>query len=123
MTFHDHFSKRADRYAIYRPHYPAELFAWIASLAPEHLLAWDCATGNGQAAQGLSHHFRKVIATDASKEQIKHAARDSGIVYCVATAEDPPLLSSIPDAITVAQALHWMHPERFFAQVRRILKP
>ena len=50
-TFKDHFSSASDRYAAYRPDYPAALFAWLAGLCAEHDLAWDCATGSGQAAQ------------------------------------------------------------------------
>jgi hypothetical protein len=52
MTFSDHFSDHADRYKAYRPTYPDELFTYLASLVPDHDLAWDCATGNGQAALG-----------------------------------------------------------------------
>ena len=54
MTFPDHFSDHADRYEAFRPTYPDALFAYLATLAPSHDLAWDCATGNGQAALGLT---------------------------------------------------------------------
>jgi hypothetical protein len=53
----DHFSAQADYYAQYRPRYPAELFAYLAGIAPGHELAWDAGTGNGQAALGLAAHF------------------------------------------------------------------
>src|SRR5437764_263372 len=46
----DYFSAQADVYARYRPHYPISLFAFLASLVPARRLAWDCATGSGQAA-------------------------------------------------------------------------
>lgn len=48
--FKDHFSSASGRYAAYRPDYPAALFAWLADLCSERDTAWDCATGNGQAA-------------------------------------------------------------------------
>src|SRR5437762_742522 len=51
--FKDHFSRQAADYAKFRPRYPKELFRWLASVAPETKLAWDCATGNGQAAVAL----------------------------------------------------------------------
>ena len=70
MTFPDHFS---DRYEAFRPTYPETLFAYLASLVPSHDLAWDCATGNGQAALGLTPHFDAVVATDASPQQIAQA--------------------------------------------------
>jgi len=73
MTFKDHFSPLAASYAAYRPEYPHELFESVAGVAAWHRVAWDCATGNGQAAGGLAEYFAHVIATDASAEQIEHA--------------------------------------------------
>jgi hypothetical protein len=66
MGFKDHFSGHADDYTSYRPSYPAELFTSLAQRAPAHALAWDCATGSGQAALGLAAQFEVVIATHAS---------------------------------------------------------
>lgn len=92
-AFKDHFSAASDRYAAYRPDYPAALFVWLAGLRPRsgtsaaRDTAWDCATGSGQAALGLAPHFRRVIASDASAEQIRHAAPHPGIEYRVAPAE------------------------------------
>ena len=53
MTFPDHFSDHSDRYEAFRPTYPDALLTYLASLVPSHDLAWDCATGNGQAAFGM----------------------------------------------------------------------
>ncbi|MBD0326304.1 MAG: SAM-dependent methyltransferase, partial [Pyrinomonadaceae bacterium] len=53
MEFKDHFSEQSADYAKYRPRYPAALFEYLASVTAEHERAWDCATGNGQAALGL----------------------------------------------------------------------
>jgi len=75
MKFRDHFSEQAQTYARHRPHYPDELFEYLASIAPGRDLAWDCGTGNGQAALGLARHFNRVVASDASSEQIKQATR------------------------------------------------
>src|SRR4029078_3251452 len=87
MTFKDHFSAHAAEYAKCGPHYPDELFGHLASISPRHELAWDCATGNGQAAVGLARHFEKVIATDASAQQIASAQPDKRISYLVAPGE------------------------------------
>jgi SAM-dependent methyltransferase len=54
MDFKDHFSAQAAAYARYRPAYPASLFDFLASCCRDHGLAWDCGTGNGQAALGLA---------------------------------------------------------------------
>jgi SAM-dependent methyltransferase len=122
-TFKDHFSSASDRYAAYRPDYPAALFAWLAGLCAEHGLAWDCATGSGQAALGLAPHFRRVVATDASAEQVRHAAPHPLIDYRVASAEASGLADHSVDLVTVAQAAHWFDLPRFYAEAARVLKP
>ena len=88
ITFPDHFSDHADRYEAYRPTYPDSLFAYLASLVPAHDLAWDCATGNGQAALGLTPHFRTIIATDASPRQIAQAHPHPKVTYLVSRRKD-----------------------------------
>lgn len=123
MTFQDHFSKRAHKYAEFRPDYPAALFQELASLTEKHFVAWDCATGNGQAAEQLANHFRFVIASDGSKKQLQQRRILDRIGYCAALAENPPLKNNSADLITVAQALHWLKTDRFFEAVQRILKP
>ena len=59
--FEDHFSKQSQLYAQYRPKYPAEIYSYLASLAPGRSLAWDCGTGNGQAAIGLADYFERCM--------------------------------------------------------------
>ncbi len=123
MTFQDHFSAVAARYAEFRPTYPAELFAWLASLCKEHEAAWDCATGSGQAAIGLAPHFTQVVATDASAEQIAHADGPGNVIFRVAPAEASGLQDRSVDLVTVAQAAHWFDLPKFFDEARRVLKP
>jgi SAM-dependent methyltransferase len=117
-----HFHTQAKLYAEYRPNYPAGLFNFIANAAPDHQLAWDCATGNGQAAVGLATHFLEVIATDVSAEQIAQAKPNKRIEYRVATAENSGLADHSVDAVTITQALHWLDIPRFFDEVRRVAK-
>src|SRR5262249_7162330 len=105
--FKDHFSGHAADYRAFRPDYPPELFAFLASVAPGRDLAWDCGTGSGQAAVGLAEHFAKVFATDASAEQLKNAQPHPRVEYAVAPAEKCPLGDHVVDLVTVAQALHW----------------
>jgi len=121
--FADHFSQIAASYATYRPHYPDALFAWLASITPDRARAWDCATGNGQAAITLSRHFGHVIATDPSFAQIASAQRIAGVDYAVTTAERPAIAAGAVALVTVAQALHWLDRQRFFAEARRALAP
>lgn len=121
--FKDHFSTQSDAYAAHRPTYPPALFAWLASQCGERDQAWDCATGNGQAALGLAEHFNRVIGTDASAEQISHAALHPKVHYRVATAEHSGLPAHSVNLITVAQAAHWFDLPRFYDEAARVLKP
>jgi ubiquinone/menaquinone biosynthesis C-methylase UbiE len=122
MTFKDHFSKQAADYAKFRPRYPRELFEYLGSVAPNRALAWDCATGNGQAAVELAEVFDRVGATDASEKQIANAQPHERVEYRVARAEESALESASIDLIMVAQALHWFDLDRFYDEVRRVLK-
>lgn len=123
MNFKDHFSSESPNYAKFRPRYGRELFEYLSGLVPDHQLAWDCATGNGQAAIPSAEFFERVIATDASGEQIQNAIVNPKIEYRVARAEDSGLKSASCDLVTVAQALHWFDLSGFYAEVKRVLKP
>jgi SAM-dependent methyltransferase len=123
FSFEDHFSKQSEQYAQYRPKYPDEIYAYLASLAPARSLAWDCGTGNGQAAIGLAKHFDKVHATDASVEQISRAHPHEKVEYHVEPAEHVSLDASSVDLITVAVAIHWFSFDQFYREVKRVLKP
>ncbi|MDX1455691.1 MAG: class I SAM-dependent methyltransferase [Gammaproteobacteria bacterium] len=121
--FQDHFSAHAADYASARPTYPPRLFEWLAEQCEERQLAWDVATGNGQAAMSLAEHFEKVLASDGSAAQLEAAQRHPSINYQQAVAGDPWLPGDCVDLVTVAQAVHWFDQERFFADAMRVLKP
>jgi SAM-dependent methyltransferase len=110
-------------YAKFRPRYPQELFDYLGRIAASRKLAWDCGTGNGQAAVGLASVFDRVIATDASDKQITNAVLHERVDYRVAPAEDSDIDSQTVDVIMVAQALHWFDLDRFYTEAQRVLKP
>lgn len=122
-AFVDHFKDVAQNYLEHRPTYPPELFEWLAGQCKQNGLAWDCAIGSGQAAASLAPHLLSEVATDASAAQIFAGKPHDQIVYRVATAENSGLESASVDLVIVAQALHWFDVERFYAEVRRVLKP
>lgn len=121
--FKDHFSGHAAEYARHRPGYPRALFAWLARVAPATGTAWDVACGNGQAALGLAGHFRHVVASDASIEQVRRATAHSSVSYFVARAETSGLATGSLDLITAAQAAHWFDMESFSQEARRVARP
>ncbi len=122
-SFKDHFSAQAADYVRFRPRYPAALFAYLAEQAPGRRLAWDCATGNGQVAEGLAAHFDAVVATDASASQVAQAPRLANVAFRVEPAEASSLADASVDLVTVGQALHWFGLDRFYAELRRVGRP
>jgi ubiquinone/menaquinone biosynthesis C-methylase UbiE len=117
------FASEATEYAHLRPTYPESLFEFLATIVASRNIAWDCATGTGQAATHLARHFGQVMATDESGEMIAQAPRDPRITYRVAEAEDSGIEDDLVDLVTVASAIHWFDLDRFYAEVRRIVKP
>lgn len=122
-SFKDHFSNQAEQYAQHRPSYPPALIDWISAQATQQELAWDAATGNGQAAVALATHFARVYATDASAEQIQRAESHPRVVYACEPAEACELPTKSVDLVTVAQAAHWFDHDRFNAEIMRVAKP
>jgi ubiquinone/menaquinone biosynthesis C-methylase UbiE len=123
VEFKDYFSSQSDVYLKSRPTYPDELFQFLASISQPNELAWDCATGNGQAAVSLAKYFKKIIATDASEQQIKNAVPNERVQYYVALADNSGLEPGTVDLVTIASALHWMDFDKFYKEVNRVLKP
>ncbi|MEO5799184.1 MAG: class I SAM-dependent methyltransferase, partial [Gemmatimonadales bacterium] len=122
-AFPDHFSPVAAGYAAFRPTYPSALFDWIATQAPARTAVWDCACGNGQATGPLAERFDLVIATDGSAEQLSHAPPIPRTIWKHATAEANGLPDASVDAVVIAQALHWFDLDRFWPEVRRVVRP
>ncbi len=123
MNDSNSFADAPECYAAARPHYPEALFEWIAATCHSRGAAWDCATGNGQAAIGLAPFFETVFATDISCEQVEQGFGRPNIIYSTQPAEETNFSPGMFDLVTVAQALHWFDFSRFWAEVARVAKP
>jgi SAM-dependent methyltransferase len=99
------------------------VFTFLAQQCPAHDLAWDCGTGNGQAALGLAGKFRAVHATDPSEQQLAHAHPHPSITYRQTDETASGLPSGSVDLVTAAQAAHWFDRDAFYREVRRVTKP
>lgn len=119
----DLFSKQSSKYALYRPTYPDELFAFILSHVKERITAWDVGTGNGQVAVKLSDFFETVYGTDISENQIANAIKKDNIIYKIMNSEDTIFPEQQFDLITIAQAIHWFDFNKFYSKVKVYLKP
>lgn len=122
MTFADHFSAVAARYAAYRPTYPWELIDVLADRSPAGPV-WDVGCGTGQLSSALTARFQHVIATDPAQAMLDSATPASGVEYRRGSAE----ASDLPDAsialVVAAQAAHWFDWPRFTAEAARVAMP
>ncbi len=118
----DIFSQQAAGYAQYRPTTPAALYDHLFAQVSAFDMAWDCGTGNGQAAVVLAEHFRNVYATDISQQQLDKAVQKANISYRLERAEHTTLPDNCVDIITIAQAIHWFDFGPFYTEVKRVAK-
>ncbi|MFS2124123.1 class I SAM-dependent methyltransferase [Pseudomonas sp. Pseusp97] len=114
------FDQGGQAYARFRPEYPAELAAYLASVAPNLGMAVDVGCSSGQLPRQLAEHFTAVVGFDPSADQIAHTAPQANVNYACAPAEDLPLQGRSASLITAAQAAHWFDLPRFYAEVRRV---
>jgi ubiquinone/menaquinone biosynthesis C-methylase UbiE len=90
----------------------------------------DIATGGGHTALAFAPHAAEVVATDLTPEMLD-AARGfavergaTNVRFEVADAEALPFADETFDVATARFAPHhFPHPERFCAEVRRVLRP
>lgn len=118
----DNFSTASDKYAQFRPTYPPELFHFLRKICSSRERAWDCGTGNGQVAGELAEFFYGVCATDISVNQLSQAIQKPNISYTKQAAEKTNFPDDHFDLVTVAQAVHWFDFDRFYTEVKRLLK-
>ena len=121
------FGAVAADYARHRPTYPEAFFdAFCARLKPaagDTAMVWDCGCGSGQASRALARRGLRVIATDASAEQLTAATSHPLIDYRQASAQASGLGDASVDGVMVAAAVHWFAGEAFNAEVRRVCRP
>lgn len=120
--FKDHFSGHASRYRTFRPTYPRVLADFLADLVPRRRLAWEAGCGSGQFTRLLSSRFDRVVATDASAEQLAYAAALPNVAYRCTPAEASGLDGAVVDLAVAAQAVHWFDLEAYYGEIRRVCR-
>lgn len=122
MQVSNQFNRYSKEYKLFRPTYPETLFQWLSDICPEHKLAIDCGTGNGQAANQLAKYFSQVVGIDKNLNQIKETIPRSNVEYLTMPVEELNFKDNSVDLIIAASAVHWFELNSFYAACKRVLK-
>ncbi len=116
------FDRAADTYAKFRPGYPREAAAWVATTMPKQVL--DLGAGTGALTAELVTLGHWVVAADPSLAMLH---RLGGIVAparrVLTLGEQLPFDDESFDVVTVAGAFHWMDQELAIPELARVLRP
>lgn len=116
------FGAAAEAYERARPGYPDETIDWLLPEGARTVL--DLGAGTGKLTRSLAARGLEVVAVEPLVEMRERLAATVPDVRVVAgTAEEIPLPDDSVDAITVAQAWHWVDPQRATAEAARVLRP
>jgi SAM-dependent methyltransferase len=116
------FGAAADTYERARPGYPDAAVDWLVPEGARTVL--DLGAGTGKLSRSLVDRGLDVVAIEPLAEMREALATSVPEARALAgTAEDIPLPDASVDAITVAQAWHWVDPERATAEAARVLRP
>jgi SAM-dependent methyltransferase len=103
-----------------RPSYPAEAIDWVIPAQARRVA--DVGAGTGKLTRQLRECGLDVIAVEPSagmREELRRAV--PGVPVLAGTAEQIPLADGTVDVVIVAQAWHWVDPERAVPEVARVL--
>jgi SAM-dependent methyltransferase len=116
------FGAAAEAYERARPGYPEAAIDWLVPQGARTVL--DLGAGTGKLTRSLVGDGVEVVAVEPLAEmRAKLAAALPEVRALEGTAEAIPLPDDSVDAITVAQAWHWVDPERATAEAARVLRP
>src|SRR5437764_4525363 len=116
------FGAVADVYERGRPSYPAEAIDWLVPAHAQRVA--DIGAGTGKLTRQRGEGGLDMIAVEPSagmREELRRAA--PGVPVVAGTAEQIPLADGAVDLVIVAQAWHWVDPERAVPEVARVLAP
>ncbi|MEO7122556.1 MAG: methyltransferase domain-containing protein [Lacisediminihabitans sp.] len=116
------FDSVAGVYDAARPSYPARAVDWLVPSDATRIA--DIGAGTGKFTRLLQSPGRDVVAIDPSPHMLQ-VVRDTlpGVDAREGTAEHIPLADSSVDAVTFAQAWHWVDVAPASAEVARVLVP
>ena len=116
------FGSQAAAYERGRPSYPPEAIDWLLPDGAHDVL--DLGAGPGKLTTRLVERGLNVIAVDPLAEMLEVLSNSlPETPALLGTAEEIPLPDNSVDAVLVAQAWHWVDPERAIPEVARVLRP
>jgi SAM-dependent methyltransferase len=116
------FGAAAEAYERARPGYPDAAIDWLVPTGARTVL--DLGAGTGKLTRSLVARGLEVVAVEPLAEmraKLTEALPEARALE--GTAEAIPLEDDSVDAITVAQAWHWVDPEKATAEAARVLRP
>lgn len=116
------FGSAAAAYERGRPSYPPDAIDWLLPAGARNVL--DLGAGTGKLTTRLVERGLDVVAVDPIPDMLE-VLRSSlpETPALLGTAEEIPLQDNSVDAVLVAQAWHWVDPERAIPEVARVLRP
>jgi ubiquinone/menaquinone biosynthesis C-methylase UbiE len=104
-------------------HHPRSLAHILAIVGDGRVeRAVDVACGTGMSTVALAQHASAAIGIDASPEMLQAARHAPGTSYMLGSAERLPFVDASVDAVTCCSGVHWFDQQRFFAELRRVLR-
>ena len=116
------FGSAAAAYERGRPSYPPEAIDWLLPRGARQVL--DLGAGTGKLTTRLAERGLDVVAVDPIPDMLEVLRASLPETRALlGTAEEIPLEDNSVDAVLVAQAWHWVDPERAIPEVARVLRP
>lgn len=116
------FGAAADAYERGRPGYPEAAVDWL--LPADARLVADVGAGTGKFTRSLVGRAAEVVAVEpdpAMRDRLTAVLPD--VRALAGTGESIPLAGGSADAVTFAQAWHWVDSLRGSQEVARVLRP
>lgn len=116
------FGAVAGTYEAGRPGYPAVAGRWVVPPGAQRVV--DVGAGTGKFTRTLLTLAAEVVAVEPDPAmRVVLSQQVQGIRVLDGSGESIPLPDGAADAVTFAQAWHWVDPERGSQEAARVLRP